>query len=123
MPRVVVPIGVSILLAWPIWPWRSGHRAGASAGSVRWTRWPGSSRTAAGCLRGLHCLAFDRFVGAWIAREAERRRIPRWMTMPAPAATFLAGPVGRLIFLLLPQLLGAPWMVDETTAAPGPFRA
>lgn len=47
----------------------------------------------------VHYLAFDLFVGAWIAREAHRTGLPHLALLPAFALTFLAGPVGFLVFL------------------------
>ena len=61
----------------------------------------------------LHYLAFDLFIGAWIVREAERRRISHWLIVPALFLTFMFGPVGLLLFLLIRQLKGAPWHIDE----------
>jgi len=71
----------------------------------------------------LHYLAFDLFTGAWIVREAERRRIPHWMVVPTLLLTFLVGPVGLLAFLLLRQLRGGPWAIDERSAPPSAVHA
>jgi hypothetical protein len=49
----------------------------------------------------VHYLAFDLFVGAWIARRADEAGISRIIQAPILAATFLFGPVGLLVFLLL----------------------
>ncbi|HLT92223.1 MAG TPA: ABA4-like family protein [Woeseiaceae bacterium] len=49
----------------------------------------------------IHYLAFDLFVGAWIARRADRFGIARVVQAPILAATFLFGPVGLLLFLAL----------------------
>lgn len=48
----------------------------------------------------VHYLAFDLFVGAWIAREGWRAGVPHLALLPAFVLTFLAGPVGFLIFLV-----------------------
>jgi hypothetical protein len=48
-----------------------------------------------------HYLAFDLFVGTWIAREGIARAVPRLLILPCLALTLLAGPVGLLLFLLL----------------------
>lgn len=61
----------------------------------------------------LHYLAFDLFIGAWIVREAERRRIPHWMIIPSLLLTFMLGPVGLLSFLIIRQLRKAPWSVTD----------
>jgi hypothetical protein len=47
-----------------------------------------------------HYLAFDLFVGGWIAREGERAGVPHLALLPSFALTFLFGPIGLLLFLL-----------------------
>lgn len=47
----------------------------------------------------VHYLAFDLFIGAWEARDAERRGVSRWALLPCLALTFLVGPVGLLAWL------------------------
>lgn len=49
----------------------------------------------------LHYLAFDLFVGTWIAREGLTADVPRLLILPCLLATFLAGPAGLLLFLVL----------------------
>jgi hypothetical protein len=46
----------------------------------------------------LHYLAFDLLVGAWEARDAQRRGIPRLALLPCLALTFLVGPAGWLAY-------------------------
>jgi hypothetical protein len=46
----------------------------------------------------IHYLAFDLFVGAWIAGEAERAGASRWVLIPVLPLTFLFGPAGFLLF-------------------------
>lgn len=48
----------------------------------------------------LHYLAFDLFVGSWIAIEADRARISRIIQAAPLIATFMFGPVGFLLFLI-----------------------
>ena len=48
----------------------------------------------------LHYLAFDLFVGCWIAREADRAGIHRVLQVPFFGATFMFGPLGFLLFIL-----------------------
>ena len=48
-----------------------------------------------------HYLAFDLFVGIWIARDADAKRISRIVQAPVLLATFLAGPVGLLVWLVV----------------------
>ena len=47
----------------------------------------------------VHYLCFDLFVGAWEARDAQRRGVPPWALVPALGLTFLVGPVGLLVYL------------------------
>ena len=49
----------------------------------------------------LHYLAFDLFVGAWEARDAEREGVPRWALVPCLVLTFMAGPAGWLVYRLV----------------------
>lgn len=48
-----------------------------------------------------HYLALDLFAGWWIAREADRARVSRLAQAPVLLATFLAGPIGLLAWLVL----------------------
>lgn len=52
----------------------------------------------------LHYLAFDLFVGAWIAERAEALALPHALLLPVLLLTFLFGPAGWLAFLLLRAL-------------------
>lgn len=49
----------------------------------------------------LHYLAFDLFVGTFIARAGLDARAPRLLLVPCLALTFLCGPAGLLAFLAL----------------------
>lgn len=46
-----------------------------------------------------HYLAFDLFVGLWIARDADAKSISRWAQAPVLFATLMAGPLGLLVWL------------------------
>lgn len=48
-----------------------------------------------------HYLAFDLFVGLWIARDADAKDFSRLAQTPALLATFLAGPLGLLAWLVI----------------------
>lgn len=52
-----------------------------------------------------HYLAFDLVVGAWIARDSVRLAIPWPLRTVALVLTFLAGPVGFLVYLASRVLL------------------
>ena len=52
-----------------------------------------------GLLAGwIHYLAFDLFVGMWIAQEADRNGMNRLLQIPILIATFMFGPIGLLIY-------------------------
>ncbi len=53
----------------------------------------------------VHYLAFDLFVGAWIAAETERAGLSNLVLIPVLPLTFLFGPAGFLLFLILRQVL------------------
>jgi hypothetical protein len=65
----------------------------------------------------VHYLAFDLFTGAWEARDAARLGISRWFVLPCLLLTFLFGPLGLALYLLLKlamrRSIGA---VDEVIA-------
>jgi hypothetical protein len=61
----------------------------------------------------VHYLAFDLFIGAWIAAETERAGLSRLVLVPVLPLTYLFGPVGFLLFFVLrhaqhPRHRGAP---------------
>ena len=47
----------------------------------------------------LHYLAFDLFIGAWIARESDNLGISRLIQAPILLATYFLGPIGLVVFL------------------------
>ncbi len=48
----------------------------------------------------VHYLAFDLFIGTWIALEADKRGWNRLLQAPILVATFMFGPLGLLLFYL-----------------------
>lgn len=48
-----------------------------------------------------HYLAFDLFVGLWIARDADAKGIHRFVQAPILLFTFMLGPIGLLIWLIV----------------------
>lgn len=70
----------------------------------------------------LHYLAFDLFVGAWIAERAGAMRIPHGVVLPLLALTFLFGPAGLLGFAVVQAIWRrrrGPGPIDH----PSPARA
>ena len=51
-----------------------------------------------------HYLAFDLFVGLWIARDADRRGALRLVQLPFLFATLMAGPIGLFAWLAMRKL-------------------
>lgn len=49
----------------------------------------------------IHYLAFDLFVGMWIAQDAWGKDISRWLVLPCLLLTFMMGPVGLLLYFLV----------------------
>lgn len=46
----------------------------------------------------LHYLAFDLFVGLWIAQRSDAVGLSRWMQAPTLGVTFMFGPIGLLLY-------------------------
>lgn len=55
-----------------------------------------------------HYLAFDLFTGLWIARDADQKGVGRLWQAPVLVLTFLVGPVGLLIWLLVRERYRGP---------------
>lgn len=53
----------------------------------------------------VHYLAFDLFIGAWIARQTALEQLPRWPLALILPLTFMLGPIGLLAFFVARQLL------------------
>ncbi len=53
----------------------------------------------------VHYLAFDLFVGVWIAQRSAQLQLPHWVVVPLLVLTFLLGPLGYLSFIALRAIL------------------
>ena len=61
-----------------------------------------------------HYIVFDLFVGAWIARDAQRAGISPFIAAPTLLLTFLVGPIGLLSYLMLRGVIGrGGWSLFE----------
>ena len=49
----------------------------------------------------IHYLAFDLFVGLWVARNADKYGFARWLQIPILLFILMLGPIGLLLYLLL----------------------
>lgn len=61
----------------------------------------------------VHYLAFDLFVGSWIARHADKVRLSRLLQAPILIATFMFGPLGLGLFLLMRAMMRQPVPVQS----------
>lgn len=60
----------------------------------------------------LHYLAFDLFVGTWMARRAGQLGLGHAWVLPCLLLTFLFGPLGLLAFFLVCALRGVPFFKE-----------
>ncbi len=61
-----------------------------------------------------HYIVFDLFVGAWIARDAQRVGISPFIVAPALLLTFVVGPIGLLSYVMLRGISGrGGWSLFE----------
>lgn len=60
----------------------------------------------------IHYLAFDLFLGAWQAREAQRLRISHFLLIPCLVLTFLVGPIGLLVFWAIRSVVKRKLFLD-----------
>lgn len=67
----------------------------------------------------VHYLAFDLFIGSWQVRDARRNRVAFALVVPCLVLTFLFGPIGLLLYLLLAGVAsrGKAWPGHPAVAA------
>ena len=49
----------------------------------------------------VHYLAFDLIVGMWILDQNKKYKIPHWLIVPCLIGSFMLGPIGFLLFMVL----------------------
>jgi heme A synthase len=49
----------------------------------------------------VHYLAFDLLVGTWIKKNSMKHGISHWLIIPCLLLTFMMGPVGLLLYLII----------------------
>lgn len=49
----------------------------------------------------VHYLAFDLFIGSWQVEDAPAAKVPHWLLLPCLVLTFVAGPVGLLMYFIV----------------------
>ena len=99
IPHFIIPFGLSILYAALFLPtfWTI---EGGGFGSLEQVKTLLSNDAA--LLAGwVHYLAFDLFIGAWIAHRSDEIGLSRILQFPILLATFMMGPIGLLAFLCL----------------------
>jgi hypothetical protein len=48
-----------------------------------------------------HYLAFDLLIGSWETRDARAHGIPHWLVLPCLFLTFMFGPTGWLLYMVI----------------------
>ncbi|SIN99042.1 ABA4-like family protein [Algoriphagus halophilus] len=63
----------------------------------------------------IHYLTFDLFVGMWICHNADKCGINRWILLPCLVLTFIAGPTGLLLYIII-RVIHSKKLVQEPFA-------
>lgn len=97
--QIAIPAILAAAYALLIWGGR-GAFEGGGFGSIEEVRilFANDGALTAGWL---HYLAFDLFVGTWIARDGAARSVPALLILPCLPLTFIFGPTGLLLYLVL----------------------
>lgn len=66
----------------------------------------------------VHYLAFDLFIGTWEVSDARRQGIPHWLVVPCLFFTFMLGPIGLGLYLLLRSIRLRRFVVHQELVAP-----
>jgi hypothetical protein len=64
----------------------------------------------------VHYLAFDLFIGTWIAGDADAIQAPRWIMIIVLPAVFLFGPAGFLLWFLLKASIFSQSLAKKRTS-------
>jgi hypothetical protein len=62
-----------------------------------------------------HYLAFDLFVGSWEVRDARVHGVPHWLVLPCLFLTFMFGPAGLLLYLLIRTVRVSPFAAGASS--------
>jgi hypothetical protein len=105
VPKYLIPLGLCLL--YPLFFLPEFANSGGGYGSLDAIAalFQNPKILAAGWL---HYLAFDLFVGAWIAQDADRLGAPRSIQAGLLATTFMFGPVGLALYLISRTLFVIP---------------
>jgi ABA4-like protein len=66
----------------------------------------------------LHYLAFDLLIGTWEVRDSLERNVPRWLLIPCLFLTFMFGPTGWFLYLLVRMRYAEPVTSPRSLATP-----
>ena len=61
----------------------------------------------------VHYLAFDLMTGIFIRKNAQKNGISHWVTIPCLLLTFMLGPVGLLLYLLIRWIVTRIYFADN----------
>jgi hypothetical protein len=97
--QFAVPAILAVLYVLLIWA-GFGEAQGGGYGSIAEIRalFASDSALVAGWF---HYLAFDLFIGTWIVRDGIERKLHPLLILPCLPLTFLFGPAGLLLYLIL----------------------
>ncbi len=61
----------------------------------------------------VHYLAFDLMVGVFIKRNAIKHGISHWILIPVYLLTFMLGPIGLLVYLIVRAIVARQYFADN----------
>lgn len=61
----------------------------------------------------VHYLAFDLLTGAWIKRNGQKHQISHWLLIPCFLVTFMLGPLGFVLYLLIRAIRTRTYFADN----------
>lgn len=99
LPRFIIPFGISLLYAGFAMAYFFSVEGGGFGSLDEVALLLGKPEM---LLAGwVHYLAFDLFIGGWIAVEADKIGLNRVVQAPILVATFMLGPIGLATFLII----------------------
>ena len=109
----VAPLLIAAVYAWLLF----GHKAAPGGGFNTLDQVAALFSVRTALLAGwIHYLAFDLFIGSWEVRDAQRLRLSHAFVIPCLLLTFLFGPLGLALYLLLRLALRKRLSAEEVSA-------
>jgi hypothetical protein len=99
-----IPLALGVLYAWLLRNGLGDGDFGSLSGVMRIFAQPPAAFAG-----WVHYLIFDLFIGAWETRDAARVGLSRWLLLPCQVLTFMLGPLGLLLYLLLRGSIRKRW--------------